>query len=93
MIYIDSDFRCHATNPEGIYREVDTDFFVGKCDTYIEGFRFVPSGESWTREDGEIFAGEMIAPCENFLELYSAQMEFEKSDAQTACEILLGGAE
>ena len=50
-IYIDSDFKCHAAD-DGTLRAVETDFFDGKCDTMLEGYRFVPAGESWTREDG-----------------------------------------
>ena len=26
MIYIDSEYRCHTTNPDGTFREVETDF-------------------------------------------------------------------
>ena len=29
-IYIDTDFKCHATNPDGAYTAVETDFFNGK---------------------------------------------------------------
>ena len=60
-IYIDDDFRCHVTNPDGVYTAVETGFFDGKCDAYIEGCRFVPAGKSWTRSDGEVFTGEMAA--------------------------------
>lgn len=77
-IYIDSDFKCHTTNASGTFREVETDFFNGKCADFIEGYRFVPSGESWTREDGEVFAGEMIAPWKDYNELDAAQREYER---------------
>ena len=53
-IYIDSDFKCHLTDGEGL-TAVETKFFDGKCDAFIEGYRFVPAGESWTNEDGETF--------------------------------------
>lgn len=89
-IYIDSDFKCHTSKMEGM-KEVQTDFFSGKCSEYIEGFRFVPSGESWQREDGFIFHGEMIAPWKDYSELYVAQLEYEKKDAENALSILLGG--
>lgn len=77
IIYIDSEFKCHTTNPNGTFREVEEEFFDGKCDAFIEGYRFVPSGESWTREDGVVFRGEMIAPWKDYSELDNAQREYE----------------
>lgn len=78
-IYIDSQFKCHVFNMNGALREVETTFFDGKCDTFIEGYRFVPSGESWTRYDGVVFHGEMIAPFKPYDELASAQHEYENN--------------
>lgn len=92
-IYIDSEFRCRTTNPDGTFREVETNFFDGKCTTFVEGYRFVPQGESWTREDGTVFRGEMIAPWKDYDELDSAQREYERkklADAENALAILLG---
>lgn len=57
---------------------VDTDAFDGKCDAYIEGYRLVPSGETWTRGDGVEFSGEMIAPWHDWAELDAAQREYER---------------
>ena len=76
-IYIDSDFKCHITD-DGTMRAVETDFFDQKCDAFIEGYRFIPAGESWTREDGEVFAGEMIAPWKNWKGLDAFQREYER---------------
>lgn len=76
-IYIDSDFKCHVTNSGGTFREVENDFFNGKCSAFIEGYRFVPFSESWTREDGEIFYGEMASPWKSYEELSTAQWEYE----------------
>lgn len=64
-IYLDSDFCCHLTD-DGTMKEADTDFFDGKCAAFIEGYRFVPVGESWTRGDGVVFHGEMIAPAKDY---------------------------
>lgn len=61
IIYIDSDFKCYASNAEG-RTAVETDAFNGKCQEFIEGYRFVPSGETWVRADGVKFVGEMISP-------------------------------
>lgn len=90
-IYINSEYKCHTTNPNGTLREVETDFFDGKCDTFIEGYRFVPSGESWTRSDGVVFTGEMIAPWKNYALLDAAQRLYEQAlilDMQHALKTL-----
>lgn len=76
-IYIDSDYKCHVTD-DGTMTAVETDAFDGKCNTYIEGYRFVPSGEVWTRADGVEFHGEMIAPAEDWRELDNAQRNYER---------------
>ena len=76
-IYIDNDFKCHVAD-DGTMTAVNTDAFDGKCGTYIEGYRFVPEGETWTREDGVLFSGEMIAPWKPWSELDAAQREYER---------------
>lgn len=89
-IYIDSDYKCNIAPAEGL-TSVETDFFDGKCKEYIEGYRFVPSGETWTREDGVLFVGEMIAPWRPWAELDAAQREYEQqqlAEAQAALAIL-----
>ena len=75
-IYIDADFKCHVEN-DGTMSEAETDFFDGKGKEFIEGYRFVPQGESWTREDGKVFHGEMVAPWKSFKELDQAQRRYE----------------
>ena len=77
-IYLDADFKCHTENPDGAYREAATDFFDGKCHAFIEGYRFVPGGERWTRADGVVFTGEMAAPWKDSGELYAVQREYER---------------
>lgn len=92
MIYIDSEYKCHLSD-DGTMRSIDTDVFDGKCQAFIEGHRFVPDGESWTREDGVVFAGEMIAPWKPYDELDQAQRQYEReqlAEAKTAISILLG---
>lgn len=100
-LYIDADFKCHTTNPDGSFREVtlsdDTrTFFSDKCTAFVEGFRLKPEGETWVREDGKAFSdGEMIAPWKDYTELDEAQREYERgklADAEAALAILLGGA-
>ncbi len=83
-IYIDFDFKCHTTNPNGTFREVILSesakiFFNNKCTAFIEGYRLKPDGETWVREDGEVFSGgEMIAPWKPYPELDAAQREYER---------------
>ena len=82
-IYIDSDFRCHVTRTENLMA-IETDAFDGKCSRYVEGYRYIPAGESWAREDGQIFAGEMIAPAEDIRILDAAQGAYEEALAASA---------
>ena len=77
-IYLDLEFKCHTAN-DGTMTPFETDAFDGKCNTFIEGYRFIPEGESWTREDGEAFEGEMIAPWKDYNELDEAQREYEQA--------------
>ncbi len=64
-IYLDSEYRCHLTD-DGTMTAVETDAFDGKEKAYIEGYRYVPVGETWTRSDGMAFEGEMIAPAKDY---------------------------
>lgn len=77
IIYLDSEFKCHISD-DGTMTAVETAAFDGKCDAYIEGYRFVPAGESWTRSDGVVFDGEMVSPWKDYNELDAAQREYER---------------
>lgn len=90
--YIDHEYRCHINRTDGASREAETEFFNGKCQTFIEGYRFVPVGESWTREDGVVFAGEMIAPWKPYAELDAAQREYERQQLADMHEALADAA-
>lgn len=76
-IYIDTDYKCHLAD-DGSMTAIETTFFDGCCDEYIEGYRYVPAGETWTREDGEEFTGEMICPWVDWATLDVAQREYER---------------
>ena len=86
-IYIDNDFKCHVTG-DGSTTAVEAEFFDGKCDEFSEGYRYVPAGESWTRSDGVVFEGEMIAPWKPFAELDAAQREYEREQLADAIAAL-----
>ena len=81
-IYIDSDYKCYTSEADG-RRVVETNFFNGKCLEWIESYRFVPEGDTWTREDGEVFNGEMVTPWKDLSEAYAAQTAYlERQNAQ-----------
>lgn len=80
-IYIDSDYKCHTEFSDGMIA-VETDFFDNKCKFFIEGYRFIPFNESWTREDGVIFTGELIAPRKDYRMLELSQTGYEESLAE-----------
>lgn len=87
-IYIDSDYKCHAAAADNL-KATETAAFDGKCDAFVEGYRFVPSGETWVRSDGVEFHGEMIAPWKDYAVLEAYQQQYEAmlpeiQDMQTA---------
>lgn len=73
-IYIDSDYKCYVSASDG-RRAIETNDFNGKCPEWIESYRFVPEGETWTREDGEVFTN-MAAPWKDLSEAYVAQTAY-----------------
>lgn len=84
MIYIDSEFKCHTSNNDETYTAVEIDIFNGKCKQYIEGYRLVPAGHTWTREDGEVFKGEMVTPWRDSSILDELQALYEEEQAKQA---------
>lgn len=84
-IYIDKEFKCYTSLVDDS-TPIETDAFDGKCSAYIEGFRYIPSGSTWTRSDGMAFQGEMIAPWKPWDELDAAQKEYEREQRITELE-------
>lgn len=82
-IYIDADCKCHTAPGESL-NAVETDAFDGQCRQYIEGYRFVPAGQSWEREDGQVFEGEMVAPWRDYALLAEFQAIYEEEQAKQA---------
>ena len=76
-IYIDKDFRCFAEPGEGM-EAVQTGFFDGKAPGYIEGYRFIPAGRSWTSEDGTVYLGEAAFPVTDWEALDKIQRVYER---------------
>lgn len=92
IIYLDADYKCHTSN-DGTMREIEISFFDGKCKTFIEGSRYVPAGETWTRSDGTEFPGEMISPWREYALLSEFQAQYEEllaqqEDMRAALELL-----
>ena len=73
-IYIDSEYKCYVSAADG-RRAIETNEFDGKCDEWIESYRLVPAGETWTRGDGEVFTN-MVAPWKDLGEAYVAQTAY-----------------
>lgn len=81
-IYVDHDYKCHVATADGL-TAVETDYFDGKCPAYIEGYRFVPEGETWVRADGVVFQGEMVSPWKPWRELDAAQRAYEQEQLES----------
>ena len=76
-IFIDSNNCCHRKN-DGTMTSIDTAFFYGKCDAFVEGYKC---------EKSDFYV--MLYPWKPYEELDAAQREYEHELAQAAM-ILLG---
>lgn len=72
-IYVDSISHCHVTNPDDIFREVETPLFDGKCQTFVEGFCY---------DDSKGYA--QIYAWKTYGELAAAQAQYERMMAEAA---------
>ena len=66
MVYVDNLFRCHATKSNDTFREVENQFFNGKCGTFIEGYCY---------DDSKVYT--QIYPWKPYDELAAAQTQYE----------------
>lgn len=69
-IYIDSDFKCHITD-NGTMIPIETNFFDGKCDTFVEGYCYEIK-ENYTA----------IYPWKKYSELDTVQREYERQQLE-----------
>ena len=70
--YLDHNFRIHFGQNEAgtlLPWEDESGVFDGKCESYVRGFRVVPDGCTWMRQDGAVFTGLMISPAVDFADL------------------------
>ena len=77
IIYVDAEKHCHAHNPDGNLREVEEEFFDGKCQTFIEGYCF---------DDSRGYVA--IYPWKPMNELDAAQREYEREQLADAIAAL-----
>ena len=77
IVFLDENYICHAEN-SGNLAAVDVDHFDGKCPTYINGYRYIPDGHSWTAPDGTVYQGEMLSPWKPWDALDAAQRAYEQ---------------
>lgn len=75
-IYVDSEGKCHAAN-DGTMQAVETHFFNGKCDAFIEGY-CCERGEGWLT----------LYPWKDFSALDEAQRSFDQ-EMIAAYELLI----
>ena len=74
IIYIGNDYKCHVSDAEG-RKAVETTYFDGKCQEWIESYRLVPAGETWVRGDGVMFTNT-VSPWKDLGEAYAAQAAY-----------------
>lgn len=85
-LYLDSDFRCHLTDGGGM-SPFETDLLDGKCKEYVEGYRIVPDGETWTAKDGTVLRGFLFCPAVEIGALEYAQRQYEADEASHLLEL------
>lgn len=67
-LYVDSEYKFHTVNPDGIFREVETDFFQNDaCTAFIEGYCY---------DDSKGYV--QIYPWKDYNELDNEQREYER---------------
>lgn len=90
-IYIDKDYKCYTEAGEGL-TEIETDVFDHICPDLIPYYRYVPSGHTWTREDGKTFEGEMLTVWDASVDVVRFQMEYDMNLLQSENEALKNNA-
>lgn len=75
-IYVDSKHHCHRVN-DGTMMAIEIESFIGKCDTYVEGY-------CYNNSKGYV----QIYPWKSYDELVAAQHEYEKQKLENCLEAL-----
>ena len=69
-IYVDDEARCHVTD-DGTMTAIETDFFDGKCDAFVQGHCYEVNGDETS-----------IYPWKPLKELAAAQTQYERDNAE-----------
>ena len=69
-IYVDSEWKCHVAD-DGTRLAVETDFFDGKCDAFVEGYCYEETAK-----------GISVYPWEDYAELDAAQAQYDRAKLQ-----------
>lgn len=69
-IYVDSRYHCHRID-DGTMTAVETGFFIGKCDTWVEGY-------CYDTRKGYV----QIYPWKPYAELAAAQAQYGRDHAE-----------
>ena len=87
-IYVDinNDFKCYTSNA-GAMREINLEFFDGKCKAFIEGFRCIPATDASGNEIFTVFAWREFSLLEEFQRQYE-ELLAEQADMQAALAVL-----
>lgn len=86
-IYLDQEYVCHVQD-DGTMMEAECAFFDGKCNAFIEGYRYIPQGHAWKDASGTMLTGEMAAPIRDYRELDDAQRAYELEELEDMREAL-----
>lgn len=83
---IDNDFKCYTSNA-GTMKEIDLEFFDGKCKAFIEGFCCIPAIDASGNEICTVFAWRDYALLSEFQAQYE-EMLAQQEDMKAALELL-----
>lgn len=85
LVFIDANYKCHVVD-DGTMRAFEVPFFDNKAPAVIEGYNYVPPGETRIGVDGTAFQGEQRSPWRDLalLEEFQAQYEAQLAAAAAA---------
>ena len=75
IFFIDKENKCHVTD-DGTMRECEDARFDNKCKEYIEGFYYIPAGETAVI-NGVEYTGRVLCAFKPFTELAYAQTLYD----------------
>lgn len=87
-IYVDlnNDFKCYTSNA-GTMKEIDLEFFDGKCKAFIEGFCCIPFTDAAGNDICTVFAWREFSLLEEFQRQYEGLIA-QQEDMKAALALL-----